>query len=429
MDHEKDCRYPRVLIIGNNCLSQSGSNGRTMRNFLDGWPKEALAQFYIYDEDPDFEVCDHYYRVTDRQALRALLGKGKSGGVVTQARSMEASSGTGMSPRRNAFTMLCRELIWDSCCWGRKELDAWISAFDPQVVLLQAGDCSFMFRIARQVAKAHGIPLMIYNSEGYYFKKHDYFQAKGLIHWLYPLFRLQFCREFRRTMKVADQVVYICETLMQDYQKEFSTPSQTIYTATTMTPAAEKKSHEGFIVSYLGQLSVGRHKPLAEVACTLQEVAPGTYLDVYGRVTDSAIRKELENSPGIRLKGFVPYEQVVEIMQQSDLLIHGESGDPFFREDLKYGFSTKIPDSLASGTCFLLYAPEELACAQYLIEQQAAYVVTEKEKLKDTLRLLVNDPEARKCYFSRAAEVVRKNHTTDICAKRFQEILRKAANQ
>ncbi len=33
-------KYPRVLIISNECLSLSSSNGRTLRNLLVGWPKK-----------------------------------------------------------------------------------------------------------------------------------------------------------------------------------------------------------------------------------------------------------------------------------------------------------------------------------------------------------------------------------------------------
>ena len=430
MNCEKDKLYPRVLVISNNCLSQHSSNGRTLRNFLVDWPKENLAQFYIHGDIPDFSVCDHFYRVTDGQALRAFCCKGRSGGAVTAQetealpKTADAKQGRG----RNAMTMLARETVWNSGRWGRKAFGQWVKEFDPQLVLLQAGDCGFMFRLARNLAKRHQIPLVIYNSEGYYFKKFDYFRATGFKHKLYPVFYRKFCREFRKTMADTKAAIYICEALQQDYDKEFATASHTVYTATEVRPA-EKKPHEGFVASYLGNLGVGRHEPLIAIANALQRISPELHLDVYGKAPNEQVQAALESCPGICLKGFVPYEQVVEVMQQSDLLVHGESRDPFYREDLKYGFSTKIADSLASGTCFFVYAPEELACARYLREQQAAYVVSGERELKDTLRLIVTDPEAKNRYLSRAAEVVGQNHTTEVSAKRFQDILRKAAEE
>ena len=418
---------PRVLIIGNECLSQSSSNGRTLRNFLVGWPKEKLAQFYIHADAPDFDVCGNYYCVTDGQALQAFLGKGKSGGVVTEASKTEAGQASLKQSRgRNAKTMLARELIWNSKRWGYKAFAQWVKEFDPQLLLLQAGDCGFMCKLARKLAKKHQIPLVIYNSEGYYFKKFDYFRATGLAHRLYPVFYGQFCRQFRKVMQMAAETIYICEPLQQDYEKEFSHSSHTVYTATGVT-AGEKQPHEGFVASYLGNLGVGRHEPLIEIGNALQKISPELRLHVYGKVPNEQVQAALEGCPGICMKGFVPYEQVVEVLQQSDLLVHGESQDPFYREDLKYGFSTKMADSLASGTCFLLYAAPELACARYLKDRQAAYVVSDGAELEQTLRLLVEDPMARSRYLENAAKTVRENHREEVGIARFQEILRKAA--
>lgn len=57
--------YPRLLVLSNNSLSKSNSNGRTLGSLLQGWPKERLAQFAIMCIDPDFDVCENYYQVRD----------------------------------------------------------------------------------------------------------------------------------------------------------------------------------------------------------------------------------------------------------------------------------------------------------------------------------------------------------------------------
>ena len=138
--------------------------------------------------------------------------------------------------------------------------------YKPQLVLLQAGDCGFMFRLAEDIARKYDIPLVIYNSEGYYFKDYDYFRGRGLAHWCYPLFRWQYCRQFNKTLAYAAHSIYICDTLQQDYDKALGLPSTTVYTATQVTPAAEKMPNEVFTASYLGNLGVGRHKPLVDIA-------------------------------------------------------------------------------------------------------------------------------------------------------------------
>ena len=59
--------------------------------------------------------------------------------------------------------------------------------FNPDIVLLQAGDCAFMFRLAVEVAEKYNAELVIYNSEGYYFKRLIIFRDTGL-HTFYILF-------------------------------------------------------------------------------------------------------------------------------------------------------------------------------------------------------------------------------------------------
>ena len=423
--------FPRVLIVSNDCLSKSSSNGRTLRNFLTGWPREALAQFYLQSGEPEFETCANYYRVTDGQALRAFLGKGHGGGVVTEepnSKPMETAAATGgKGIGRTALTMLVRELVWNSRRWMTEDFRRWTAKFAPQVILLQAGDCGFMLRLAEDLSRQFNAPLVIFNSEGYYFKDFDYFRASGPAHWAYPLFRRQFCRTFRQTMARAKHCVYSCEPLEKAYEREFTTPSETIYTATEMVRREAKPESSGFRASYLGNLGLRRHEVLVEIATALQELSPELYLDVYGRIPDETARRALENCAGIRCRGFVSYDEVTRVMAESDLLVHGESFDPFYREDLKFAFSTKIADSLASGTCFLLYAPENLACTEYLWENRAAWVVSDPKALKPTLRTLVEQPEERSRYLGAAAALVERNHSAGPNADRFRRILQQAA--
>lgn len=423
--------YPRVLIVSNDCLSKTSSNGRTLRNFLVGWPKEKLAQFYLQPGTPDPAVCANGYRVSDGQALRAFLGKGCANGVVTARESADepaaASGGRGVS--RNAATMLVRELVWNSRRWMTADFHRWTEDFHPEVILLQAGDCGFMLRLAEDLSARFGAPLVIYNSEGYYFKDYDYFRAKGPAHWCYPVFAGYLRRCYRRTLPRAARSVYNCAPLEQTYDRAFGLPSETICTATELRPRQAEPENAVFRAAYLGNLGVGRHEGLIQIAQALHALSPELYLDVYGGFPTDEVRQALSACPAIRYRGIVPYDQVLRVMEESDLLVHTEGFDDFYREDSRFAFSTKLADSLASGACFLLYAPEDMACARYLRENEAAWVVSERAELRETLRLLVERPEERKRYLRNAAALVERNHGAEKNAARFQELLCQAAGK
>lgn len=424
--------FPKILVISNNCFSKTDSNGRTLGNFFAGWPKEKLAQFYIQNAYPDFDVCDNFFRVTDSQALRAVFGK-KAGGPVKKNDAVIDTVSNSVVPskkrKRDALTMIARNIIWKIGSWKKCGFDLWVEEFCPQAVLLQAGDNSFMFALARKTAEKYAIPLFIYNSEGYYFKNFDYFRAKGIAHILYPLFRAGFCREFRKTQKVAAFNFYLCDGLKKEYDKEFNTPSTVIYTSSELKFLGDTPLHDGFTVSYLGNLGVGRHEGLIEIAKVLQEISENYHLDVYGKIPNERVKSSLDNCKGIRYKGFVSYDEVIEVMKNSDLLVHTESFSDFYKEDLKFAFSTKIADSLASGKCFLLFAPEIVESYKYLEENQLAYTVNSLQELQKTLRLLLSNPKAREKYTENALRAVETKHSLEKNKKLFVDIISKTVGE
>ena len=430
--------FPRLLIVSNCCLSNSTSNGRTLKNFLIGWPKDKLAQFCIHFDDPDYSMCSNYYRVSDRDALNAFKLKGVKSGVVDPEQNRIAENSRNVTSTnssdekkvgRNAFSAYIREIVWDSKKWKGDYFDNWIKEFNPEVVLLQAGDNGFLCRICLEISNMYNIPIVIYNSESYYFKNFDHMRSSGWKKLFFPIFKRRFRKDFKRLMAKAHSAIYCCDMLTEDYRMVFDTPGVTIYTATEVKPCDKSDvAPHTFKISYLGNLGVGRSDGLITIANALQSISPDLRLDIYGKIHNDSIKNAFDSCPGINYKGFVSYDQVKDVMRDSDVLVHTENFSDYYRKDLKYAFSTKIADSLASGTCFLLYAPAEIAASQYLIRNNAAYVVSDENELKEMLERLINDPESRNKYLTKAKELVETNHVYSKNSKTFQKILKDAVS-
>ena len=128
--------YPRLLVISNNCFSKSSSNGRTLANLLEKWNKERIAQFYIENAEPDFDICKNYYRVTDREVLKSFFGKGPSGGSVEKRKiKNDENSSKNESKKkiqRTSITMLLRNMAWNSGKWQTASFKNWIREFSPE---------------------------------------------------------------------------------------------------------------------------------------------------------------------------------------------------------------------------------------------------------------------------------------------------------
>lgn len=416
---------PKVLVISNECFSKASSNGRTLGNFFVGWPKECLAQFYLTGK-PDSYYCDRYFQVSDRQALNAMIGRGNRGGEIVpidkEPDPVQSLKG-GKKTARNALTMLGRNAIWSSGAWQKSGYWNWVDEFKPDIVMLQAGDCAFMYDLAVKTAKQQDAKLVIYNSEGYYYKDFDYFRGRGIAHAVYPVFFRQLRKALEEAYTLASCVIYICDELREQYAQDFSGRAVTIFTGSEIRYEEKEKKNDIFTTVYCGNLGLKRHESLIEIAEVLQSISEDLFIDVYGKAPSNEIAKALNSCKGIRFHGLVPYEKVKQLLRDSDLILYVESFDAFYQEDIKFGFSTKIADSLSSGNCFLLYAPEHFACYQYLKKNEAAYTASSCKELAKIMGELVSNPEARLKYQVAALKLAEENHRVEENNQAFQKLL------
>ncbi len=420
-------KYPKILVISHNCFSQSGSNGRTLANFFIGYPEEQLAQFYIYNEMPDSSVCRNYYRVTDKEAVKSIVGE-NVGTVIkneTQKSTNEICISEYRKPKKTPLIYLLRECVWSAGRWKNKKLKDWIDSIAPDLILFQAGDAAFLFAFAHKLAEERDIPLVIYNSESYYFKEKNYLKnSLGAKFW-YKILHWNFKRCASRAIVFSSASIYISDMLQQLYYNEFKKPSYTIMTSTELVGEYNYSKGVDTRITYMGNLGVGRTDTLIELGKILQSIDENYKINVYGRASEDVITL-LKGSQGIRYCGFVPYKECVKIMMESTLLIHVENFSEFYLEDSQYAFSTKIADSLASGTCLFLYAPKEISCSQYLNEHQAACVANDSKAAYDKLQELLKNEDLRNNYAKRGMEIVRENHSLENNRKKFWHILMEA---
>ena len=68
-------KQSRVLIVSYNALSKENANGRTMEFLVSAFSKENIAQIFFCGDNPDFSFCDRYYRITEKNLLRAFFNK------------------------------------------------------------------------------------------------------------------------------------------------------------------------------------------------------------------------------------------------------------------------------------------------------------------------------------------------------------------
>ena len=229
-----------------------------------------------------------------------------------------------------------------------------------------------------------------------------------------------FMRSVQKTAAAASALFCICEGMSRDYAAYFRRPCLTIHTPATISqPLQETKKKK---ISYLGNLGLYRDRQLVEIGRALKSLGlQPAHIDVYSAESRKEILSEMTEENGIVFHGPVDADEVLRIMGESLAVLHTESFDESIRQSVRYSVSTKIADSLASGTCIFAYGPEEVASISYLKQHGAAVCCTAPQMLVKQLTCLIQDYALRAQTVERALALAEQNHARG----RTPEIIRK----
>ena len=427
--------YPRVLIVSHTVLAKNTSMGKTMDTYFSGWPRDRIAQLYIQSEVPTDPLCANYYRFTDPDALKSIFQRRRKGTVFGEADvrperadPVEMGNLTGVynyGRKRTPLIFLARDGMWKLSGWKHSGMAEWAERFRPEVIFYASGDYAFSYRITRFLAKRLEIPYVICCFDDFYLFNYNRDRALGN-------FRQKlFMKTVRKTVDGAAKILTVNDAMAEAYGAYFGRKCGVVRTATYLTPAEETDPAGKQGIAFLGDVSLGRYRQLTAIADALRECAgPGIpeALDVYSAETDPAFLKPLQEHPGIRFHGAVPGDRVPEIIRKNRAVIHTESFEPIMRERVRYSLSTKIADSIASGTCLLAYGPAEAASMDYLIRNEAAFTAVSPEELPGTLaRLFTDDAEYRRIA-GNATALARRNHSPETTRETVRRALADAAD-
>lgn len=415
----------RVFVISHTVFSATNNMGKTLLSYFQDFRPEEVAQFYVHSQIPtDGSVCQRYYRMTDFEAVKSAL-TGKDYGTEFSSEDIQRGRASGKNhagfkrmvyrfgERRTALGYVLRNAAWKRSRWNSEKLWRWVEEFQPDVVFFMAGDYGFLYDIAREIADHLGKPLAVACVDDHYLYNRNQHSLLG---------RLEHClflRTVHKTMARASVIFTICPSMAREYEALFQKPCRVLHTAAP--GKSVDASPDGTKISYIGNLSYGRHSQLLDMGRVLRRM--GQAVDVYSQEEDPRILKLLTEENGIRFHGPVPAEQVSKIMSGSMAVIHTESFEEWIRQIVRFSVSTKIAESLMAGPCLIAYGPEGTASIDYLKENGAAYVITSPEKLASGLEEILSGGQLRQSIVKRARLLAQRNHNPAVNAANVRKWL------
>ncbi len=415
----------RVLIISHTVFSNTESMGKTLSNYFCEFDSNELAQFYIHPQAPISSICHRYYRFTDRDAIMSIfhLKKGISFSTNEQKDSCNDIHMTDFTKsiyqkgrKRTPFVYFIRNIIWRLSNWNNKKFKKWIDDFDPECVFFASGDYSFMYRIALKIAKSKNIPLYISCMDDYYLNnKNDNSTFGRAVH-------NRFMSIVKKTVDYSNAMFCICEKMSEDYGKYFNKKCYTLHTpASFIGPLNTLKKNK---ICYLGSLGYKRDDQLVEIGCTLKKIGlHPNHIDVYSSEKRRNILEKLTLENGILFHGEIGSSEVINVIGESMAVLHVESFNESTRRSIKYSVSTKIADSLESGTCIFAYGPQEVASISYLHDNDAAICCFKRDSLELYLRELIIRSDERERKIINARQLANRNHRIDSASMLLKKVL------
>ena len=90
---------------------------------------------------------------------------------------------------------------------------------------------------------------------------------------------------------------------------------------------------------------------------------------------------------------------------------------------VRFSVSTKIAESLMYGPCLLAYGPEGIASIDYLKENDAAYVITQPDRLAEGLTEILSNAKLREQIMGNARALAARNHDPEVNSKKLYQWL------
>ena len=423
----------KVLIMSHNPITDYNNMGKTFLSLFEDFSSNELCQFYIYPTIPNVKKCGSYFRITDKDALKNIFSINKKGREISIEEIKNENSLYENESEQNIYKeksshkelkLVARNFIW-KLGGNTKKLDQWIKEQKPDVIFAAAGLSSFFYDFILKISKKHSLPIVSYVCDDFYFSSE--LLLKGVIKKVYYK---ALRKKVAKLMRNSKTVTTICDSLGKAYQNEFGCNTLTVSTGATIDIASKANESDAKVIRYFGNLQLGRNNSLLSLGKALDKINEeqnSKYsLEIYTDESRPDILQPFSEILSIQIKGFVSGDEVHRLMKDSLALVHTESFESKNIERVRFSVSTKIADSLASGTALLAFGPAEVASMEYLIENEAAFCATSAEELTEVLKELITNKDKKEKIISNALESAKKNHDSKKNSVMMKETLEEA---
>lgn len=393
-----------LLVISMNSFSSTRNNGKTLNSLIDSIDhgKITVSQLYFQNELPDVENEFKYFRITDLDILKKILGYEKQCGKIITSNQTAQSCNKSNNIPRNSFTLLLRELCWKNH-WLSEDLEQWLGEVNPDVILLLAGDILFSYDICDFIVKKYNTKLIIYITD-------DYIDHFSIFTPLNNIHQVIIKKKMKYMVSKSDILMTISEKMKKRYEILLKKDS-ILYMNSKAIPVIKKSNNQTIKVVYAGGLHLNRIRTLKIIVeainrINLEQRAKVVELVVYSNSELSEKTLKKLNKDSKVFYGQLKQTDLMRELNKADILLHIESYDKRTNGKIKYSVSTKILECLSLGKPIFAAGPINVASMELLTS--AACCAYAKDEIYKKLLPIVLSKELRDMLGNRSNELYEK---------------------
>ena len=413
--------FPKVLIISRGVWDDTKGTSSTLTNLFEDYDSDKLAHLYIETITPNTKCCHRFYQISEFSLIKKLYKwrtktghafdiQGQIPAVIDdKIAEQEATTMQYVRSHRSIWLSFAREILWGLNGWKSNELKQFVRDFNPDVIWMDGSPLVLMNRLYDYVLEIAKKPAVIFMQDDVYT-----YESCGP-EWSSKLYKWLLRKKVRKVVQQCDDMFVASPKMKKEYDAIFGFDSTFITKSIKFDklPQVHQEVHNPIRLVYLGQVIYGRLYSLISIAETIKKINAENIkmqLFVYtnNQLSDEE-KKRLLVKDSVFLMQPVPYSEVPRVMADNDVAVFVESFEPAFCNIARLSFSTKICDYLSSGNCIFAIGPNNIAPIEYLRDENAAIVATNKEEIQKQLLCLTNQCLVVK-YAENAYRCAIKNH-------------------
>lgn len=412
----------KILVISSTVWNNDNSFGNTFSNLFEDMEDVEIANIYCNYGLPKNNIDGSYFQITEKTLVNHFFNRTKPAGYrvthlpksETKLSGIENRGLTVAKQKRWIILFWVRKLIWFLGNWKSKELHSYISEFNPDLIFVPLYHPTYLNRIILHVKNITNAKLVSYAMDDVYSLK------RKSINPLYWIERITNVRLARKVMKESDLLYSISEFQQKEIYEDYGIKSDILRKGVKLVNENKNKSDSEINTNtplkliYTGNIYLGRDDSLGLIKQALEEINQKhkiAELYIYsGSKIDNKTNKKIISDGNTFFMGSVPAEEIADIQNNADILVHVESVNDKERLEVRHSLSTKIVDYLSREKCILAVGIDDVASIQYLKSNGVGIVVDNVEDIKNKLLELYEDRKLLENYKVKSSNFISKHH-------------------